>query len=165
MSNPKIHSRFSLTILPQQYQNLLYLQTWLALVSYNQPTLSVVQPLPTTNTQPTITISGQQQISAQKEQPTEQTTLTGQQPTGRTAQTGQTETTVGQPNTDRGRSKQRKSRSKRSTSADSSSRSHSPPPPRLQLFYGDPTSLSWSFFIIKFDQIAKRKAWSDERNN
>ena len=93
------------------------------------------------------------------------TSLTGQSTllTEQTSQTGQGDTTAGQTVSDRGRSRHRRYRSRRSTS-DSSSRSNSPPPPRLQLYSGDPSSgLSWSSFIMKFDRIARRKGWSDDK--
>ena len=128
------------------------------------PTPMVAQPLIANNTLtlPTFATIDQKHNLMPNMQPTVQTTVTEQQPTVQ-IQTGQTESTPLQTNTERGRSKHRKSRSKRSTSNDSSSRSYSPPPPRLQLFSGDPASLSWSSFIMKFDRIAKRKGWSDDK--
>ena len=95
------------------------------------------------------------------------TTQTGQPQsvTGQiqTVHMSQTETSTGQMTGDRGRSRHRKSRSRRSTSADSSSQSNSPPPPRLQLFSGDSAGQSWSSFIMKFDRIATRKGWTDQK--
>lgn len=115
---------------------------------------STAQPASATLTQQAQSTSTQSQNNTQDNKNTQQAT--------QTAQTGQTDAS-GQTSADRGRSRQRKSRSKRSTSAGSSSRSNSPPPPRLQLFSGDPTSLSWTSFIMKFDRIAQRRGWSDEK--
>ena len=126
-----------------------------------QVPLTIAQLSATTNTNTTFATIDQSIPVHQNGQPSVQTTAT-EQPTASITPTGQTET-QGQTSSDRGRSRRRKSRSRRGTSNDSSSRSYSPPPPRLQLFSGDPASLSWSSFFMKFDRIARRKGWSDDK--
>ena len=123
--------------------------------------LTVAQPSATTNTNTTFATIDPSIPVHQNGQPSVQTTAT-EQPTTSIAITGQIETQA-QTTSDRGRSRRRKSRSRRGISNDSSSRSYSPPPPRLQLFSGDPASLSWSSFFMKFDRIARRKGWSDDK--
>ena len=57
----------------------------------------------------------------------------------------------------RGRSKTRKSSSGRDDT------SQSPKPQKLQLFSGNPTGISWSYFIMTSDRLALRRGWSDEK--
>ena len=44
-----------------------------------------------------------------------------------------------------------------------SDRSLSPLPPKLPIFSGEANGQSWQSFIAKFDRIAKRKKWSEEK--
>ena len=60
---------------------------------------------------------------------------------------------------DGGRKKHRNSADQESES----DRSLSPLPPKLPVFSGSPSGSSWQSFIAKFDRIATRKKWSDDK--
>ena len=63
----------------------------------------------------------------------------------------------------RGRSRTKRGKTGRNEMSPSSDRSLSPFPPKLQSFTGDPTRGSWSSFSIKFERIAERHKWSENK--
>ena len=70
------------------------------------------------------------------------------------------DSTHGNSNT-RGRSRQRRNKEKGPVT--DSDRSLSPLPPKLQIFFRDPTKGRWSSFIMQFERIAIRHSWSEAK--
>ena len=146
----------------QMPQQQTYLQAQQQQISQQQPYPQKPQQQQTQQQQ-TQQQTSQQQTHQQTYQQTPQQQLQQQQ----TQQQQNQQTQQQQDNSytfstdQRGRSRSRQS--DRQSSYGSRSRSRSPAPQKLQFFSGDPTKLSWRGFITKFDRVALRRGWSDNK--